>query len=322
MIEKPRDEILLAVKNLKKVFSARKASPKIHAVEDLSFDVRRGETFGLVGESGCGKTTAGRTIIRLNKPTQGEIWFDGTEIGRLTEKEFKPFRKRIQMIFQDPYGSLNPRMTIGEIIGEPLDIHGVETKGIRRDRIDEMLRAVGLIENHAGRYPHEFSGGQRQRVGIARALAVNPELVICDEPLSALDLSVQAQVVNMLEDLQEKRGLTYLFIAHDLSMVRHISDRIGVMYMGKLVEQADACELYNHPVHPYTRALLSAIPSINPDRNRGRVALKGEAQESYGSQSGCSFKARCPLAMKICKEEIPAMKDIGGGHLCACHAID
>jgi oligopeptide transport system ATP-binding protein len=324
MTEYVNKEILLDVKNLKKVFPAKRGAESIHAIDGLSFKIKKGKTYGLVGESGCGKTTTGRTIARLYKPTDGEIWFGGTEIGKLNKKELKPFRKKIQMIFQDPHGSLNPRMTIGEIIGEPIEILGMETKKGRREMVCSLLRSVGLSESHADRYPHEFSGGQRQRIGIARAIAVNPEMIICDEPVSALDLSIQAQVVNMLMDLQERDSLTYLFIAHDLSIVKHISSTIGVMHMGKIVEQASPEELYSNPAHPYTMALLSAVPLIKLD---GSIARKTRATNMETkivtlAPGGCSYRNKCPIAKKICENEIPAIRDIGGGHLCACHAFD
>lgn len=324
-----KHDVLLEVKNLKKYFPVRKGffggeKLNVQAVDDITFNIKKGETFGLVGESGCGKSTTGRTIIRLYDVTDGEVIFEGAEIGKMSEKEIKPFRKKMQMIFQDPYASLNSRMTVGDIVGEPLDIHGLAKGKERQERIYNLLNTVGLSKDHSNRYPHEFSGGQRQRIGIARSLAVNPEFIICDEPISALDVSIQAQVVNMLEELQDEMGLTYLFIAHDLSMVKHISDRIGVMYLGKLVEVAEAKELYNNPVHPYTQALLSAIPIPDPDvtRAKERIILEGDVPSPINPPSGCRFRTRCPYAMGICAEEAPLMQDVGGGHMCACHLLN
>lgn len=324
MREEVNKEVLLDVKNLKKVFSDKGGTEGVHAIDGLSLKIKKGETYGLVGESGCGKTTTGRTIARLYKPTDGEIWFGGTEIGKLNKKDLKPFRKRIQMIFQDPQGSLNPRMTIGEIVEEPIKILRRETKKTRMEMVGNLLCSVGLSESHADRYPHEFSGGQRQRIGIARAIAVNPEMIICDEPVSALDLSIQAQIVNMLMELQERDALTYLFIAHDLSIVKHISTTIGVMHRGEIVEQATSEELYSNPAHPYTRALLSAVSLIKLD---GSIAGKTdfvniERKSDDGILGGCRYRDRCPIAKEICKIEIPEIRDIGGGHLCACHALD
>lgn len=324
------DEVLLEVKNLKKYFEINKGflfnatKDYVQAVDDVSFQIKKGETFGLVGESGCGKSTTGRTLIRLYEPTGGEIIFDGVEIGKLSENELKPYRKKIQMIFQDPYASLNSRMTVGDIIGEPLDIHNIGDSKDRQERIFDLLKRVGLSKDHASRYPHEFSGGQRQRIGIARALAVDPDFIICDEPISALDVSIQAQVVNMLEDLQNEFGLTYLFIAHDLSMVKHISDRIGVMYLGKLVEVADAKLLYDGPEHPYTQALLSAIPIPDPDvtKNSQRIILEGDVPSPINPPSGCRFRTRCQYAMDRCAIEEPLLRDIGEGHRVACHLMD
>ncbi len=322
------NEILLEVKNLKKYFPVRKGffggeTQYVKAVDDISFYIRKGETLGLVGESGCGKSTTGRTIIRLYEPTAGEVIFNGAEIGMMKEKEMLPFRKKMQMIFQDPYASLNARMTVGDIIGEPLDIHGLVSAKERLEIIHDLLQKVGLAPDHAVRYPHEFSGGQRQRIGIARALAVKPEFIICDEPISALDVSIQAQVVNMLEDLQNEMGLTYLFIAHDLSMVRHISNRVGVMYLGKLVEIADRNELYEHPAHPYTQALLTAIPIPDPDisKSRKRIILEGDVPSPLNPPSGCTFRTRCKYAMAKCAEIEPLMKEVGSGHMAACHLL-
>ena len=295
----------------------------VKAVDNVSFFIDKGETFGLVGESGCGKTTTGRAISRLYEPTGGCVRYDGSDITHLNAKEFMPYRKKIQMIFQDPYASLNPRMTVADIVGEPLDIHHICSGKQREEYILELLRRVGLNKDHASRYPHEFSGGQRQRVGIARALAVNPEFIICDEPISALDVSIQAQVINMLEDLQEELGLTYLFVAHDLSMVRHISDRVGVMYLGSLVEIAETEELYNHNQHPYTKALLSAIPIADPVLSRlsSQILLEGDVPSPLNSPAGCKFASRCPYAKNECRERAPEFKEVARGHFVACHLV-
>ncbi len=319
-----KDNVLIDVKNLKKYFYKdtgiiSKKMQEIKAVDDVSFYIKKGETLGLVGESGCGKTTAGRTIMRLYEPTGGQILYNETDIAKLSQKEFMPYRKKIQMIFQDPYASLDPRMTVADIIGEPLDIHHLASGKERQERIFELLDKVGLGKNHANRYPHEFSGGQRQRIGIARALSVMPEFIICDEPISALDVSVQAQVVNMLEDLQHEIGLTYLFIAHDLSMVRHISDRVGVMYLGSLMELTTADTLYNNPQHPYTQALLSSIPIPNPRAEIKNIILEGDVPSPLNPPSGCKFRTRCRYAKKICAEETPRLKEIGAEHFAACH---
>ncbi|WP_432663154.1 dipeptide ABC transporter ATP-binding protein [Wukongibacter baidiensis] len=324
-----KNDILLEVKNLKKYFTVKKGllggeTQYVKAVDDISFFIKRGETLGLVGESGCGKSTTGRTIIRLYDLTDGEVIFDGAEIGKMSQNQVKPFRKKMQMIFQDPYASLNSRMTVSDIIGEPLDIHGIASGKERQEIVYNLLHKVGLTKDHASRYPHEFSGGQRQRIGIARSLAVEPDFIICDEPISALDVSIQAQVVNMLEDLQSEMGLTYLFIAHDLSMVKYISDRIGVMYLGKLVEVASSSELYQNPAHPYTQALLSAIPIPDPEVTRAnkRIILEGDVPSPLNPPSGCRFRTRCRYAMPICAEVEPPLKDIGGGHMSACHLND
>lgn len=314
------DRLLLEIKHLKKHFNLGK-NKVLTAVDDISFSIREGETFGLVGESGCGKTTTGRTIVRLYEPTDGQIIYDGVDISHLSTLEMMPFRSKIQMIFQDPYASLNTRMTVTDIIAEGIDTHKLLFGAERLDRIYELLDKVGLKREHATRYPHEFSGGQRQRIGIARALAVNPKLIVCDEPISALDVSIQAQVVNMLEDLQREFGLTYLFIAHDLSMVRHISDRIGVMYLGKLMEVAPTEVLYEKPLHPYTQSLLSSIPIPNPNKkmSENRIILKGDVTSPINPKPGCRFANRCRFATELCRQETPALREIEPGHTVACH---
>lgn len=329
MVNNNRSDILIEIKNLKKFFTKNKGLIKkkleiTKAVDDVSFYIRKGETLGLVGESGCGKSTTGRTILRLYEPTSGEILYSGVDIAKFDREELMPYRKKMQMIFQDPYASLNARMTVSDIIGEPMDIHNLAQGKERQEKIYELLDTVGLNKDHAARYPHEFSGGQRQRIGIARSLAVDPEFIICDEPISALDVSIQAQVVNMLEDLQEQRGLTYLFIAHDLSMVKHISDRVGVMYLGSLVEVATSKELYSNPVHPYTQALLSSIPIPDPDIADAsqRIVLEGDVPSPVNPPSGCKFRTRCKYAMEICSQVDPKMKDTGGEHFVACHLLD
>ena len=320
---------LIEVTNLSTRFVIRRSwsgqpLTTVHAVEDVSFHIRRGETLGLVGETGCGKSTVGRTIIGLYEPATGSAKLDGIDIHEaLRSSERKAFRRRLQMIFQDPYASLDPRMTVGDIVGEALDIHTLSTTGERRERIDELLAQVGLNPEHAGRFPHEFSGGQRQRVGIARALAASPDFIVCDEPISALDVSIQAQIVNLLQDLQERIGLTYLFIAHDLSMVRHISHRIAVMYLGSLVEVAPGSELFRSPSHPYTQALLSAIPVPDPvlESVRERIFLPGEVPSPISPPSGCRFRTRCRSAMPVCAEITPSLIDDGVGHQVACHLV-
>ncbi|AWZ49161.1 ABC transporter ATP-binding protein [Hathewaya limosa] len=310
----------IEVKNLKKYFNV---GPKaiLKAVDDVSFTIKKGETLGLVGESGCGKTTCGRTVMGLYPATEGEVIFDGVDIHKLNKKEKKAFARRAQIILQDPYASLNPRMTVGDIIGEGIDIHNLYSGQERTNRIYELLDLVGLNKEHASRFPHEFSGGQRQRIGIARALAIEPEFIVCDEPISALDVSIQAQVVNLLIKLQQEFGLTYLFIAHDLSMVKHISDRVGVMYVGKMVELASSEELYAEPLHPYTKALLSAIPVPDPDieKKKNRIKLEGEVPSPINPKSGCRFAGRCKNAMKKCYEVEPEFKEIKKDHFVACH---
>ena len=316
---------LLEIKNLKQYFQVggNLLKPKyVKAVDDVSLFINKGETLGLVGESGCGKTTLGRTILRLYEPTDGEIIYDGTDI---TNVNMLPYRRRMQIVFQDPYASLNPRMTVGDIVGEAIDIHKLaQNKKDRQDRIISMLQRVGLNSEHANRYPHEFSGGQRQRIGIARALAVNPEFIVCDEPVSALDVSIQAQIVNMFEDLQSEMGLTYLFIAHDLSIVKHISKRIGVMYLGKLVELADSYELIFHSAHPYTRSLISAIPIADPKQSRAskRIILEGDVPSPLNPPSGCRFRTRCKYATELCAQKEPEFREISSSHYAACHHLD
>ena len=313
---------LLEINNLKKYFliKGEKAGRNmLRAVDDITLDIYKGETLGLVGESGSGKTTAGRTILRLYEPTAGQILYAGKDI---TKVHMQPYRRKMQYIFQDPYASLNPRMTVGDIVGEPIDIHHLaEGKADRKDRIAQLLDQVGLNSEQATRYPHEFSGGQRQRIGIARALAVQPEFIVCDEPVSALDVSIQAQIINMLEKLQREMWLTYLFIAHDLAVVKHISQRIGVMYLGKIVEITDTKELHAHPIHPYTRALLSAIPAFDPKINRARkrIILEGEIPNPLTPPKGCVFSTRCPYAKEICSQQTPELKDVSAGHKVACH---
>ena len=314
-------EILVEVKNLKQYFPVRTgllSSKPLKAVDDVSFTIGRGETLGLVGESGCGKTTVGRTILRLYEPTAGEVIFDGEPV---TAKNITHMRKQMQMVFQDPYSSLDPRMTVEDIIGEPLDVHKLyANRKERREKILDLMATVGLNAEHATRYAHEFSGGQRQRIGIARALAVNPKFIVCDEPVSALDVSIQAQVINMFEELQEKLGVAYLFIAHDLLVVRHISKRIAVMYLGKIVEVADADELNENPQHPYTQSLLSAVPIPDPDitRARQRIVLEGDVPSPLNMPTGCSFRTRCRYATEHCAKECPALTDRGDGHFVAC----
>ena len=312
MEAKEKNEYLLEIKNLKKYFPINKGFfsktvSNVKAVDDVSFAIKKGETLGLVGESGCGKTTCGRTILKLYEPTGGNIIYNGKDISKYSPSQMLPYRRKMQIIFQDPYASLDSRMTVGDIVGEAIDIHNLMNGKERNERVQYLLEKVGLNSEHANRYPHEFSGGQRQRIGIARALAVEPEFIVCDEPISALDVSIQAQVVNMLEDLQDDLGLTYLFIAHDLSMVKHISNRVGVMYLGKMVEIAESNELYTHPQHPYTQALLSAIPLPDPDMSEAkkRIVLQGEIPSPIDPPAGCRFKARCRFSKPICSDMDP-----------------
>jgi oligopeptide transport system ATP-binding protein len=323
-------DILINVQNLKMYFPVtaglifQRKIADVKAVDGISFHVKRGETLGLVGESGCGKSTTGRAILQLYKPTAGTVNFGGTELTQLRAGDMRRMRRRMQMIFQDPYASLNPRMSVGSIIGEPLQIHGLASGSrARKERIQDLMRVVGLNPYYANRYPHEFSGGQRQRIGIARALAVEPDFIVADEPVSALDVSIQAQIINLMEDLQQQFGLTYLFIAHDLSVVRHISDRVGVMYLGKMMELADRNELYENPLHPYTKALLSAVPVPDPavERTRERIILTGDVPSPLRPPSGCVFHTRCPIAVEECRQTIPEWRDVGTEHFVACHRV-
>ncbi len=322
---KPASEYLVQVSHLKQYFPVSTGFLKttmLKAVDDVSFGIRRGETLGLVGESGCGKTTVGRTLLHLYTPTEGEIWFDGEKIG--SRESLKNFRKRAQMVFQDPYSSLNPRMTVADIVAEPIDVHKLcAGREAREARIRELMTLVGLNTEHATRYAHEFSGGQRQRIGIARALASNPEFIVCDEPVSALDVSIQAQVINMLEELQERLGLTYLFIAHDISVVKHISNRIAVMYLGHMMELASANELTGHPLHPYTVSLMSAVPIPDPkeSRKQQRIVLEGDVPSPLKVPSGCPFRTRCSRATKECAERCPEMREASPDHFVACHHL-
>ncbi|MFD2209842.1 ABC transporter ATP-binding protein [Virgibacillus halophilus] len=318
-------EKLLEIRNLKKHFKIDSTNV-LKAVDGISFDIFKGETFGLVGESGCGKSTAGRTILRLYEATEGEVNFKGENVhAKKSKKDLKKFNRSMQMIFQDPYASLNPRMTVKDIIAEGIDIHGlVKNNKQRSEVVNQLLQTVGLNSDHGNRYPHEFSGGQRQRIGIARALAVNPDFIVADEPISALDVSIQAQVVNLLKELQQERDLTYLFIAHDLSMVKHISDRVGVMYLGAMAEIATSDELYKRPMHPYTQALLSAIPLADPEveRTRERIIIEGDIPSPINPPSGCRFRTRCPMAMEVCSKIVPELKEYEDGHWAACHLYD
>ncbi|MBQ5711944.1 MAG: dipeptide ABC transporter ATP-binding protein [Oscillospiraceae bacterium] len=317
---------LVEVKHLKEYFNINTGlfkSKPLKAVDDVSFAIRKGETLGLVGESGCGKTTVGRTLLHLYKPTAGEVWFDGKQVK--TKKDIMEYRKKTAMVFQDPYSSLNPRMTVSDIIAEPLDVHKMyANKKERQERILELMAKVGLNSEHANRYAHEFSGGQRQRIGIARSLAMGPEFVVCDEPVSALDVSIQAQVINMFDELQEQMDLTYLFIAHDLLVVRHISDRIAVMYLGRMVELADAKEIYDRPLHPYTKSLMSAVPVPDPKiaRANQRIVLSGDIPSPLNAPSGCPFRTRCPHATEACAQSMPEFKEVASGHFVACHNLD
>jgi oligopeptide transport system ATP-binding protein len=328
---KSTNGVLLDVKNLKMYFPitqgiiVQRHIGDIKAVDDITFAIKNGETLGLVGESGCGKSTTGRAILQLYRPTGGNVIFKDQDLTLLKGEALRRTRRQMQMIFQDPYASLNPRMTVGNIVGEPLEVHNIySSKAERRERVQELLRVVGLNPYFVNRYPHEFSGGQRQRIGVARALAVNPEFIVCDEPISALDVSIQAQIINMLEDLQAEFGLTYLFIAHDLSVVRHISDRIAVMYLGKLAELADRDELYENPMHPYTQALLSAVPIPDPaiEEKRQRIILEGDVPSPANPPKGCNFSTRCPRVMDVCHEVDPEFKDVGDGHWVSCHLYE
>lgn len=329
-MEAKSGDIILEVRNLKMYFPLTKGIIFQHkiadnkAVDGISFYIRRGETLGLVGESGCGKSSTGRAIVQLYRPTAGQVIFEGVDLTRLKGEALRRMRRKIQMIFQDPYASLNPRMTVGGIVGEPMVVHKLADGKERRERVMELLKVVGLNPYFINRYPHEFSGGQRQRIGVARALAVEPEFIVCDEPVSALDVSIQAQIINLLEELQEKFHLTYLFIAHDLSVVRHISNRVAVMYLGKIVEMAGSYELYDNPQHPYSQALLSAVPVPDPvvEKKRQRIILEGDVPSSVNPPSGCRFRTRCRFAMKRCAEEEPPFKDYGGEHFVACWRLE
>lgn len=315
------DDLTVYFPILKGVF--RRKTGDVKAVDGVSFEILRGETLGLVGESGCGKTTTGRAILQVYKPTRGKIFLEDVELSALSRRQLQKARRRMQMVFQDPYASLNPRLTAGQIVSEPLEIHRIATGKDKQERIAELFKTVGLLPDLMNRYPHEFSGGQRQRIGLARALALNPEFIVCDEPIAALDVSIQAQVINLLYDLQERLNLTYLFIAHDLSMVRHMSDRVAVMYLGKIVELTDSNTLYTTPLHPYTQALLSAVPIPDPDleEQRQRIILKGDIPSPADPPKGCNFHTRCSLAQEVCKEEEPVFREVQPGHRVACHLV-
>jgi oligopeptide transport system ATP-binding protein len=324
----PANEVLLRVENLKMHFPIRRGILQrqvgaVKAVDGITFDVHKGETLGLVGESGCGKSTTGRVILHLYKPTSGRIFFEGEDLTAQRGEDLRRTRRRMQMIFQDPYASLNPRMTVAQIVGEPLEVHGIATGRERDEQVSHLLNIVGLNHQYSERYPHEFSGGQRQRIGIARALALNPSFIVCDEPISALDVSIQAQVVNLLEDLQKELGLTYLFIAHDLSMVRHIANRVAVMYLGRMMELADRSELYQNPLHPYTQALFSAVPVPDPyvESNRQRIILSGDPPSPANPPPGCPFNTRCPLAIDLCRQQVPVWREVSPGHWIFCHRV-
>lgn len=319
---KTQKETLLQVRHLVKHFPVDNSDDVVQAVDDVSFDIIAGETLGLVGESGCGKSTVGRCLLRLHEPTSGEVLFEGKNIVGLPNREMQALRREMQIIFQDPYASLNPRLSIRSIVAEPLKIHNIGNKATQNFRVADLLEKVGLDPKYADRYPHEFSGGQRQRIGIARALALNPKLIICDEPVSALDVSVQAQVVNLLQQLQDEFGLTYLFISHGLAVVEHISDRVAVMYLGKIVEICDAGELYALPLHPYTKALLSAIPIPDPKQKRERIVLKGDVPTPINPPSGCRFRTRCPIAIEECARVEPELREITEGHFAACIRVE
>ena len=326
---KSNGKVLVRVENLKKHFPItrgviiQREVGTVRAVDGVNMEIHEGETLGLVGESGCGKSTTGRSILQLYRPTSGKVYYDGMDLTEMEGDALRKARRNFQMIFQDPYASLNPRMTVEGIIGEPLEVHGIGNRKERHERVKELMSEVGLNPSLNNRYPHEFSGGQRQRIGVARALALQPNFIVCDEPISALDVSIQAQVVNLLEELQQKFGLTYLFIAHDLSMVRHIADRTAVMYLGKIVELADRTELYTNPLHPYTQALLSAVPIPDPvkERKRQRIILTGDVPSPAHPPTGCNFNPRCPLAIDICKQEDPEWREITPGHWVACHVV-
>lgn len=323
------NNVIIEIEDLKKHFPItrgiimQRQIGAVRAVDGVSFAIKKGETFGLVGESGCGKSTLGRTVLQLYEATDGKVFYNGKNLTDLSSEELRRARRDLQIIFQDPYASLNPRMTVGNIIAEPLEVHGIGNAKKRRERVKELLALVGLNPYFINRYPHEFSGGQRQRIGVARALALQPEFIVCDEPISALDVSIQAQVVNLLEELQQQFGLTYLFIAHDLSMVRHISDRVAVMYLGKLMELTDREELYRNPLHPYTQALLSAVPVADPmeERKRERIILRGDVPSPSNPPSGCVFHTRCPLAIEVCRNVVPEWREVSDGHWVACHLV-